>query len=41
MDKKKETTLSAGDLAEAVVYTFTRRKETRVMEMYLAGMQGD
>lgn len=41
MEKKKETTLSAEDLAEAVVYTFTRRKGIRVMEMYLAGMQGD
>lgn len=41
MEKKKETTLSAEDLAEAVVYTFTRRKGIRIMEMYLAGMQGD
>lgn len=41
MEQKKETTLSAEDLAEAVVYTFTRRKGIRVMEMYLAGMQGD
>lgn len=41
MEAKKETTLSAEDLAEAVVYTFTRRKGTRIMEMYLAGMQGD
>lgn len=41
MERKKETTLSAEDLAEAVVYTFTRRPGIRVMEMYLAGMQGD
>lgn len=41
MEKKKETTLSAEDMAEAVVYTFTRRKGIRIMEMYLAGMQGD
>ena len=41
MEKKKETTLSAEDMAEAVVYCFTRRKGIRVMEMYLAGMQGD
>lgn len=41
MERKKETTLSAEDLAEAVVYTFTRRKGIRIMEMYLAGMQGD
>lgn len=41
MEKKKATTLSAEDMAEAVVYTFTRRKGIRIMEMYLAGMQGD
>lgn len=41
MEQKKETTLSAEDLAEAVVYTFTRRKGIRIMEMYLAGMQGN
>lgn len=41
MEKKKETTLSAEDVAEAVVYAFTRRKGIRIMEMYLAGMQGD
>lgn len=41
LEKEKETTLSSADMAEAVVYTFTRRKGIRVMEMYLAGMQGD
>lgn len=41
MQKEKENTLSAEDMAEAVVYTFTRRRGIRVMEMYLAGMQGD
>lgn len=41
MEKEKETTLSAEDLAESVVFTFTRRKGIRIMEMYLAGMQGD
>lgn len=41
MEKRKETTLSAEDVAEAVVFTFTRRKNTRVMDLYFAGMQGD
>lgn len=41
MKAKQETTLSAKDLAEAVVYVFTRRKGTRIMEMYLAGLQGN
>lgn len=41
MDKKAETYLTAEDLAEAVVYCFTRRKGMRIMEMYLAGMQGN
>ena len=41
MEKKKETTLAATDLAEAVVYIFRQRKGIRIMELYLAGMQGD